>query len=255
MSEFPDKLPQHVAVMMDGNGRWAGRRGLSRNEGHRAGADSVQAVVECCLEAGIPFLTLFAFSTENWRRPRSEVNFLMRHLRRFLKKERVWMLEHGVRLLPIGALEDLSAAVRRDLRAAAESTQNCRRLALALAVNYGSRREIVDAARAVAREVKSGAIEPEDIDEELFAQYLYTAGLPDPDLIIRTAGELRLSNFLLYQASYAELYVTDTLWPDFRREGFIAALRDYARRHRRFGALDEPAADASELRTTRQLEE
>jgi undecaprenyl diphosphate synthase len=237
MTDLPARLPRHVAIIMDGNGRWAERRGLPRNEGHLAGAESARAVARCCVDLKIPVLTLYAFSTENWNRPRPEVRFLMAHLRRFLKKHRQEFVEHDIRVRPIGAVEELPAAVLEELRATEEATENCRALTLVVALNYGSHREITDAARSIARRVQRGEMQPEAIDEQVLEEHLYTAGLPAPDLLIRTGGEMRLSNFLLWQLSYAELYVTETLWPAFRRREFLRALHEFARRERRFGAL------------------
>jgi len=241
MSEAPDRLPRHVAVIMDGNGRWARRRGLSRTEGHRAGAESARLLARLCLEFGIPVLTLYSFSTENWRRPRREVQFLMSSLRRFLAEERQEMVENDIRLRAIGALEELPPAVQRELNAALEATAGCSALQLVLALNYGSHRELVEATRAIARRVRRGELEPEQIGESTIEEHLYTAGLPAPDLLIRTGGQMRLSNFLLWQCSYTELYVTGVLWPDFSREDFLQALRDYAGRERRFGGLGDGA--------------
>jgi len=235
MDELPQNLPSHIAIVMDGNGRWAHQRGLSRTEGHVAGAESARQVATCCAEWGIPYLTLYAFSTENWRRPAAEVRFLMQELRRFLKKERAELLENGIRLEAIGRLEGLPKAVRQELGKTREATADGKKLTLTLALNYGARSEIADACRALAQEVKAGKLDPEGIDEELVAGKLYTAGLPDPDLLIRTGGEMRVSNFLLWQISYSELYVTDVLWPDFRKERLLEALHDFARRERRFG--------------------
>jgi undecaprenyl diphosphate synthase len=249
MSELPDRLPRHVAIIMDGNGRWARLRGKPRVHGHSAGVQSVRAVVRACRQWGIDVLTLYAFSTENWRRPRSEVDYLMRQLRRFLKEERAEMVEKGIRLQPIGALEELPPGVRRALRATVRATADCRDMVLALALNYGSRREITDAARFIARRARHGELDPDSLDEETFAEGLYTAGLPDPDLLIRTAGEMRVSNFLLWQISYAEIYVTDTLWPDFGREELAAALREFAARERRYGALGTEADTDKEHRS------
>jgi len=237
MSDLPDKLPRHVAIIMDGNGRWARRRGLPRNEGHLAGTESARAVAKCCVEMKIPVLTLYAFSTENWNRPRSEVRFLMSNLRRFLKRHRKEFVKNNIRVRAIGAIEQLPEAVRNEVRLTEEATRDGAALTLVVALNYGSHREIADAARAIARRVQQGEIEPDDVEETTIEDHLYTAGLPEPDLLIRTGGEMRLSNFLLWQLSYAELYVTDTLWPDFREEEFKEALREFARRERRFGAL------------------
>jgi undecaprenyl diphosphate synthase len=239
MSNLPDKFPRHVAIIMDGNGRWARRRGLPRNEGHLAGMESARAVAKCCIEMKIPVLTLYAFSTENWNRPRSEVRFLMSNLRRFLKARRKEFVENNIRVRAIGAVEELPEAVQKEIRITEEATHEGTALTLVVALNYGSHREIADAARAIARRVRLGELQPDEIDEATVEQHLYTAGLPEPDLLIRTGGEMRLSNFLLYQLSYAELYVTDTLWPDFREEEFRKALREFARRERRFGALRE----------------
>jgi len=237
MDDLPQNRPNHVAIVMDGNGRWARRRGLPRTEGHLAGVRSVRAVTECCVEFGIPYLTLYAFSTENWGRPASEVKFLMRQLRRFLAERRKELVEKGVRLLGLGRTDELPAAVRRELLKTEQATREGKALNLALALNYGSRREIVDACRSLAARARAGELAPEQIDEAAVSQALYTADMPDPDLVIRTGGEMRLSNFLLWQASYAEFYVTDVLWPDFDREEFLKALRDYARRERRFGRI------------------
>lgn len=238
-------LPRHVAIIMDGNGRWATQRGLSRVQGHRRGKESVREVVETAREAGIEVLTLYAFSTENWERPEREVGALMRLLRRYVRSELAKMMRHGIRLRAIGNLRRLPKDVLADLRSAEHQTRANTGMTVQLAVSYGSREEIVGAARRLARKVRDGAIAPEDIDEEAFAGSLLTAGLPDPDLLIRTSGEMRLSNFLLWQAAYTELYVTDVLWPDFRRAEFLAALAEYARRERRFGkTADQIAAEA-----------
>jgi len=228
-------LPRHVAIIMDGNGRWATQRGLSRIQGHRRGKESVREVVETAREIGIEFLTLYAFSTENWERPEREVGALMGLLRRYVRSELGKMMKNSIRLIAIGNLRRLPKDVLADLRAAEHTTRRNTGMTVQLAVSYGAREEIVAAARRVARQVRDGLIAPEDIDEELFAASLMTADVPDPDLLIRTSGELRLSNFLLWQVAYSELYVTETLWPDFRREHFLAALEDYARRERRFG--------------------
>jgi len=232
-------LPRHVAIIMDGNGRWACTRGLKRIEGHRVGADSADVITRCCVELGIPYLTLYAFSTENWKRPRIEVNFLMRYLRNFLREQRATMLENGVRLITIGDTDALPAAVRKDLAATIAATRDCQSLTLTLALNYGARQEITRAARALATAARAGTLDPATIDESTISAHLDTAGTPDPDLLIRTAGEQRLSNFLLWQISYAELYITKTLWPDFRRESLLAALEEYAQRERRFGGVGE----------------
>jgi undecaprenyl diphosphate synthase len=237
-----DGLPRHVAIIMDGNGRWATQRGLSRVQGHRRGKESVREIVETAREVGIEVLTLYAFSTENWERPEREVGALMRLLRRYVRSELAKMMRHGIRLRAIGNLRRLPKEVLADLRSAEQQTRGNTAMTVQLAVSYGSREEIVGAARRLARKVRDGAIAPEDIDEESFSEALMTAGLPDPDLLIRTSGEMRLSNFLLWQAAYSELYVTDVLWPDFRRAEFLAALDEYARRERRFGKTAEQLA-------------
>jgi undecaprenyl diphosphate synthase len=228
-------LPRHVAIIMDGNGRWATQRGLSRVQGHRRGKESVREIVEAAREIGIEFLTLYAFSTENWERPEREVGALMALLRRYVRSELGKMMKNGIRLVAIGNLRRLPREVLADLRAAEHATRRNTGMTVQLAVSYGAREEIVAAARRLARQVRDGAIAPEDIDEDAFSAALMTAGIPDPDLLIRTSGEMRLSNFLLWQVAYSELYVTDALWPDFRREQFLAALDDYRRRERRFG--------------------
>ena len=230
-------LPRHVAIIMDGNGRWATSRGKPRTAGHRAGAESVQAVVRAALDLGLGELTLYAFSTENWKRPRPEVAFLMRMLRSYLAERRAEMVRDGVRLGVFGDVPGLPAAVQREIQKTIEATAGGRRLQANLAVNYGSREEIARAARLAAGEVQRGRIEPADITPEVLESYLYTAGHPPPDLIIRTAGEMRLSNFMLWQASYAEFYATPVLWPDFRRRHLEEAVEDFARRERRFGEL------------------
>jgi undecaprenyl diphosphate synthase len=224
-----------VAIIMDGNGRWATQRGLTRVQGHRKGKESVREIVETAREIGIEVLTLYAFSTENWERPEREVGALMALLRRYVRSELGKMMKNGIRLVAIGNLRRLPKEVLADLRAAEQQTRRNAGMTVQLAVSYGSREEIVAAARRLARQVRDGQIAAEDIDEDLFSSSLMTAGVPDPDLLIRTSGEMRVSNFLLWQIAYSELYVTDVLWPDFRRPEFLAALDDYARRERRFG--------------------
>jgi len=232
-----EKLPRHVAIIMDGNGRWAQIRKRPRVEGHRASMASVRSAVETCGELGIEVLTLYAFSTENWNRPRREVNALMFLLREQLQKNRDELNEKNVQVRFIGQVDRLPSRVRGELENSVESTKNNTGLILNLAVSYGSRLEIVQAVQHIAQDVKDGKIEIEDICEEQFSNHLYTAGLPDLDLLIRTSGEMRLSNFLLWQLAYAELYVTPILWPDFRRQEFLAALISYQQRQRRFGGL------------------
>ncbi|OQX19221.1 MAG: isoprenyl transferase [Desulfobulbaceae bacterium A2] len=231
----PQTLPRHVAIIMDGNGRWAEERHQPRLFGHRAGVTSVRTVVECARELGIAHLTLYAFSTENWRRPLLEVGGLMALLRAFLESELDNMLRNDVRLSCLGQKERLPDDVRQMLDLAMERTSVCGGLVLNLALSYGSRGEMVEAARSLAARCLAGELRPEDFSEELFASAFYSAGQPDPDLLIRTGGERRLSNFLLWQLSYAELYFTETKWPDFGRAEFTAALLDFQQRQRRFG--------------------
>ncbi len=230
-------FPEHLAIVMDGNGRWARRRGLPRVKGHSAGVDSVRTITTSCARMGVESLTLYAFSVENWRRPSAEVQTLMRLLRVFLWRERRTLMENGVRLRCIGRLDDLPPRALRTLRETEELTANNDGMLLRLALSYGSRSEVADALTAAARDVQAGRLDPESVDEETLRRYLYDPDTPDPDLLIRTGGELRLSNFLLWQASYAELYVTDQCWPDFREEQLLEALRDYAGRRRRYGGL------------------
>jgi undecaprenyl diphosphate synthase len=224
---------------MDGNGRWAQRRGLSRIEGHRRGKDSVRAVVETARRLGIPYLSLFAFSTENWQRPRREVDALMRLLLRYLRTEVNKLMKNEVRVLAIGDTARLPDPVRRELERVIELTRNNTRLRVGLCVSYGGREDIVAATRRIAREVRAGRLDPDAIDAATFASHLGTTGFPDPDLLIRTSGEMRISNFFLWQIAYTELYVTDTLWPDFREAEFIDALVQFQQRERRFGRTSE----------------
>ncbi|MCL4424178.1 MAG: isoprenyl transferase [Firmicutes bacterium] len=230
-------IPQHVAIIMDGNGRWASQRNLPRPAGHRAGAEALRDVVEGSLEAGIGILTVYAFSTENWRRPKEEVSALLALLVEYIHRERNRLKEGGVRLVITGFTEDLSPEIQRELREAVEFCRDNQRLVLNLALNYGGRREILEAVRQIARLVRHGQLTPEGIDEGVFASHLLTAGLPDPDLLIRTGGENRLSNFLLWQLAYSELWMTPAFWPDFRRDDLFLALLDFQRRERRFGGL------------------
>jgi undecaprenyl diphosphate synthase len=230
-------LPVHVAIIMDGNGRWAQKRLLSRVMGHEKGSEAVRTVVRTCRELGIAFLTLYAFSTENWQRPKAEVEGLMRLLRKFLKAELPEMLQNNIRLHVIGCIENLPADVQADLHQAMSATQANRALQLNLALSYGGRDEITRAARALAAEVQSGAIRPEDITEERLTARLDTRGIPDPDLLIRTGGDMRISNFLLWQLAYSEIFVTSTLWPDFGREQFLTILEEFKTRERRFGRV------------------
>ena len=230
-------LPAHVAIIMDGNGRWAKQRSLPRIEGHRHGAESVRAVVRAAGEIGIKYLTLYAFSVENWSRPKEEVDTLMKYLDRYLRNEIGELQKNNVRLEVIGQIYRLPEFVQEQLRKTTAALAKNRGLTLVLALSYGGRTEIVDAVRAISSKVKQGKLDAAEINEEVVAQHLYTKSMPDPDLLIRTSGEMRISNFLLWQISYTELVVTPTLWPDFRRAQFFEALEEYTRRHRRFGSL------------------
>jgi len=231
------KIPRHVAIIMDGNGRWAKQRSLPRLEGHRAGAESVRAIVRACGELGIGYLTLYAFSSENWRRPKAEVTALMALLEFYLQREVAELDKNNVRLAAIGRIHELPESAQRQLDKSIEALRKNTGLTLVLALSYGGRTEIVDAVRSIARDAKTGALDIADINEELISQRLYTRDIPDPDLLVRTSGELRVSNFLLWQISYAEIHVTDTLWPDFRKPQLLAALDDYSKRQRRFGRV------------------
>jgi undecaprenyl diphosphate synthase len=232
-----EALPRHIAMIMDGNGRWARQRGLERVEGHVRGADTVRRVVEECCRLGIGQLTLYSFSSENWKRPKQEVDFLMDLLKQYLIDERPELIKQQIRFRVIGRRSELDPQVVHEIEETERLSAGNSRLTLALAVNYGSRGEIVDAVREIAERVQRGELEPARIDEATISNSLYTAGMPDPDLLIRTAGEMRLSNYLLWQISYAELWVTPILWPDFTNEVFHSALRDFAARERRFGGL------------------
>jgi len=227
--------PRHIAIIMDGNGRWARKHELSRVEGHRAGSEAVRRVVEACSDLGVEYLTLYAFSTENWKRPPSEVRYLMRLLDEFLEEYRGELDKHQIRLNVIGDLSELPRPVRRKIESVLEQTQSYERGVLTLALNYGARAEIVNAAKSIAGDVLAGDIELEEIDVNLFSDRLYTSDMPDPDLLIRTSGELRLSNFLLWQLSYAELWFSQCLWPDFGKEKLMEAVEAYKSRTRRFG--------------------
>ena len=229
-------IPRHVAIIMDGNGRWAKQRLRPRLFGHRAGAESLRAVLRACRDHGVEYLTVYAFSTENWVRPQDEVSGLMSLLRTFLKKDEHELHENQVRLRVIGRIQDLPKAVRAELERVMAATKNYAKGHLILALSYGGRSELVDAVRTIAADVQAGRLDPAAIDEAAIAARLYLPDVPDPDLMIRTSGELRLSNFLLWQLSYAEFYFTETLWPDFREPHFAKALEEFARRQRRFGA-------------------
>lgn len=241
-SEASSKVPRHVAIIMDGNGRWARQRGMMRVQGHRAGAESVRAVVDAAGKAGVEYLTLYAFSVENWSRPESEVSTLMKLLHRFLRDEISHIKKSNIRLSTIGRIHDLPDKVRAELESAIEQTRHHTGLHLILALSYGARVEITDAVQAIARKAAAGELDADAITQDTIADHLYTRDVPDPDLLIRTSGEMRLSNFLLWQMSYAEIYVTETLWPEFRSEQFLAALESYAKRQRRFGGVIDEAA-------------
>jgi undecaprenyl diphosphate synthase len=235
-----DRLPKHIAIIMDGNGRWAGRRHLPRVAGHRAGVSSARAVIETCARLNISALTLYAFSLENWRRPKAEIDFLMRLLREYLRKELPLLQRNNIRMVFIGRPEQLPAGVQQDVEEATRVTAANTGMRLAIALNYGGRGELVDAFNAILKEVRNGnGNAPHAIDEETISRHLYTAGLPDPDLLIRTSGEMRVSNFLLWQIAYAEIYVTETLWPDFSRAHLLEALLEYQKRERRYGGLSD----------------
>lgn len=230
-------IPRHVAIIMDGNGRWAKARGLPRIRGHHVGADSVRAILLACRKIGVEYLTLYAFSSENWVRPRAEVSGLMSLLRRFLRQQAHELHENKVRLRVIGHTQDLPDTVRQELEKVMAETCHYTEGHLILALSYGGRQEITDAVRALARKVEKRELKAADITEETIARHLYLPDVPDPDYMIRTSGEMRISNFLLWQLSYAELYVTDVLWPDFREPQFLEAMAEYGRRHRRFGNI------------------
>ncbi len=233
----PSLLPKHVAIIMDGNGRWAESRDLPRIAGHREGIKSVRDIAQACSDLGIQALTIYAFSQENWNRPLQEVSALMGLLEYFLAEERSKLIEQGVRLRTIGRLEDLPASAIQWVRDTEQATAHLDKLHLTVALSYGGRTEIVDAVRGILRDAQEGKLQPDEVDEALVQQHLYTQGLPDPDLLIRTSGETRISNFLLWQLAYTELYFTPTLWPDFRRREFLLALVEYQRRERRFGRV------------------
>jgi undecaprenyl diphosphate synthase len=233
----PERVPSHIAIIMDGNGRWASGRHLPRVAGHRAGARSVREAIAAAIELGIRYLTLYSFSSENWSRPQDEVNKLMSLFVEVLESELENLQAHGVRVRLIGRNEGLPASTLEAYRRAEEETSGNEVLDLVVALNYGSRQELVDAARELSRRVSDGEMAPSDIDEEALSSALYTAGLPDPELVIRTSGEFRVSNFLLWQIAYAELWVTEVLWPDFGREDFLDAVLDYQGRERRFGGV------------------
>jgi undecaprenyl diphosphate synthase len=232
-----ERLPRHVAVIMDGNGRWAKRRGMPRIMGHRRGVDTLKDLLRCCRDWGVEALTAYAFSTENWGRPLEEVEFLMTLFERVLRQELREMMEEDVRIRFVGNLAALPKSLQTEIERSVESTQSNKGIQFTVATNYGGRQEILQACRAIAQKVQQGQIQPDEIDESLFERHLYTAGGCDPDLLIRTSGEMRLSNFLLWQMAYSEIYVTETLWPDFDRTEFHQALSAYQQRDRRFGRV------------------
>ena len=236
-SEAAANLPRHVAVIMDGNGRWAKSRHLPRIEGHRRGADSAREIIRTAGELGIKYLTLYAFSAENWNRPKDEVDALMKYLVHYLKTETPELNKNNVRLEVIGQIYRLPENVQEYLKKSIATLSKNSGLTLVMALSYGSRIEIVDAVRRIGEEVKRGKLDPADINEKVISDHLWTRNIPDPDLLIRTSGEMRVSNFLLWQISYAELVITPTLWPDFKKPQFYAALEEYAKRHRRFGGV------------------
>jgi undecaprenyl diphosphate synthase len=232
-----DRLPQHVAVIMDGNGRWAKNQGKPRMIGHQKGVDALKDLLRCCKDWGVPALTAYAFSTENWGRPQVEVQFLMTLFERVLRRELQEMMAENVRIRFVGNLLDLPASLRQEIDRSMEDTKNNQGIQFTIATNYGGRHEIIQACQAIASKVKQGHLQTSEINEAVFEQHLYTQGIPHPDLLIRTSGEMRLSNFLLWQMAYAEIYVTPTLWPDFDRQEFHKALTAYQNRDRRFGKV------------------
>ncbi len=232
------KLPSHIAIIMDGNGRWAKKRFLNRIKGHEKGADTVRTIVRACREIGISILTLYAFSTENWQRPKAEVAALMTLLKKFLESEQKELLDNNIRFNTIGQIERLPEDVQRAVHETMTLTKNNSGMVLNLALSYGGRSEIVNMVREIAKKTKDGKIDPDAITSELVSEHLYTAGMPDPDLLIRTSGEMRISNFLLWQIAYSEIFVTNTLWPDFCKDEFIQILKDYQCRERRFGKVE-----------------
>lgn len=233
----PERIPRHIAIIMDGNGRWAAQRNEPRTEGHKAGVKAVKAVVKAASELGIKYLTLYTFSVENWKRPQEEVAALMELLFKTTLKEMKEMMESDVKMITTGRINGLPTGQRKILEKAIDLTRNNKGLTLNLALNYGGRTEILDAVKAIANSIKGGLFDLKDIDERLFSEFLYTADIPDPDLLIRTSGEWRISNFLLWQTSYTELHIIDTLWPDFGRHELFEAVVDYQGRERRFGMI------------------
>ena len=234
-----DHMPGHIAIIMDGNGRWARMRGLPRIAGHREGIKSVREIVTFCREVGIEVLTIYAFSAENWKRPELEVKALMMFLEEYLQRELKTLMDNNIRFMTIGQTDKLPGSVKKWIEKVEKKTEHNTSMILNIALSYGGRTEIIDAILRIMNDITNGAIKPENIDSKLFSNYLYTKGLPDPDLMIRTSGETRISNFLLWQIAYAELYFTKTLWPDFRRHDLLLAILDYQHRERRFGMIEE----------------
>lgn len=242
-----DRLPQHVAIIMDGNGRWAQKRGLPRIEGHRRGVQSVRSVVEECSRLGLQQLTLYCFSSENWKRPKLELSLLMRLLKQYVIEERRQIKEQGLQFKVIGKLDALDPAIQTEIQKTVDVSADNDGMTLCLAVNYGARLEITEAVQQIAMEVRDGVVRPDQITEQTVADHLMTSGMPDPDLLIRTANEMRISNFLLWQISYAEIWVTECFWPDFRETHLREALRDFASRDRRFGGLKQTPDESSSV--------
>ena len=234
-----EKLPHHIAIIMDGNGRWAKKRNLERIIGHQKGIESAREIAQLCREVGIRILTLYAFSVENWSRPKKEIEALMDLLKKYLKIELEELLKNDIRLMAIGNIQELPSPVASVLKEVIKKTKGCNGMILNLALSYGGRNEIIQAVRRIVKEVKQGRLKEAEITEPTFSKYLFTKGLPDPDLLIRTSGEMRLSNFLLWQMAYTEIYVSEILWPDFKREDMIRALINYQNRERRFGLTSE----------------
>jgi undecaprenyl diphosphate synthase len=239
----PARMPRHIAIIMDGNGRWAQKRYLPRTEGHREGGKTVEKISLHCVDLGIECLTLYSFSTENWKRPKAEVDTLMYLYSQYLAEMRPKLMKNNVKLVHLGRLVPLPPQIIMELTKTVETTASNTGMVLALALNYSGRAEIIDAIRAIAAECSNGRLQPDDIDEKCVTRYLYTAALPEPDLLIRTANEMRVSNFLLWQISYTEFYVTETLWPDFKEKDLEDAILAYAKRQRRFGNIQSPLAD------------
>lgn len=238
----PQRLPAHVAIIMDGNGRWAKQRTLSRIRGHEVGTESVREIVRASKKLGISWLTLYAFSEENWRRPKHEIKALMSLLKRFLKNERNEMLDNGIKFQTIGRIHKLPEGVQKTIQETIDATSKNEDMVLTLALSYGGRQELADAIQEIAKRIESGIVRPADINEQLISESLYTSRMPDPDLLIRTSGECRVSNFLLWQIAYAEIYISPKLWPDFRKADYLRALESYQARERRFGATGDQLA-------------